>query len=194
MKSFIDLNALLSGCNWKLKGPDSKILLETAISIKPKTIVEVGGGIWGCSTVLLALVAKECGGHVYSIEPQINGEWRSNLDKFNVSDYVTRICDWSTNVSRCFFSGMDIDYLFIDGDHRTRWVLADYHYWEPLVRKGGCIAFHDYNDTKIGMDVRRALDIINETDSGKLEEVGRWNGVISCGIIVFRKGNIYENV
>jgi len=36
-----------------------------------------------------------------------------------------------------------LDMLFIDGDHSYSSVEADYANYEPLVRKGGIIAFHD---------------------------------------------------
>lgn len=40
----------------------------------------------------------------------------------------------------------EIDLLFIDGDHSYEGVKKDYEMYESLVRKGGCIAFHDANN------------------------------------------------
>ncbi len=37
----------------------------------------------------------------------------------------------------------DIDVLFIDGDHSYEGVSKDYELYNPFVRKGGIIAFHD---------------------------------------------------
>jgi hypothetical protein len=35
------------------------------------------------------------------------------------------------------------DFVFLDADHRTERVLADYHAWLPKVRKGGALFGHD---------------------------------------------------
>ena len=39
--------------------------------------------------------------------------------------------------------GSAVDMLFIDGDHGYNSVQDDYANYEPLVRKGGIVAFHD---------------------------------------------------
>lgn len=44
---------------------------------------------------------------------------------------------------RAVFGEHQIDYLFIDGDHRYEGVKSDFETYGPLVRKGGLIAFHD---------------------------------------------------
>jgi cephalosporin hydroxylase len=36
-----------------------------------------------------------------------------------------------------------VDMLFIDGSHKYTFVEADFNHYEPLVRSGGIIAFHD---------------------------------------------------
>lgn len=41
------------------------------------------------------------------------------------------------------FPDRDVDILFIDGDHSYEGVRADYYNYQPLVRKGGLIVFHD---------------------------------------------------
>ncbi|WP_338733345.1 class I SAM-dependent methyltransferase [Mangrovimonas cancribranchiae] len=40
-------------------------------------------------------------------------------------------------------NGRQIDFLFIDGDHRYEGVKSDYEMYSGLVKKGGLIAFHD---------------------------------------------------
>lgn len=39
--------------------------------------------------------------------------------------------------------GSSVDFLFIDGDHTYDGVRQDFEMYEPLVRRGGVIAFHD---------------------------------------------------
>jgi len=51
------------------------------------------------------------------------------------------------------------DFLFIDGDHSTEGARMDFYMYAPLVRKGGLIAFHDYNYEP----VRKAIDSIDLT-------------------------------
>ena len=58
------------------------------------------------------------------------------------------------------------DLIFIDADHRYDAVMADIQAWEPLVRLGGILCGHDYEDYWPG--VKRAID---ETGGCKL--VGR---------------------
>lgn len=40
-------------------------------------------------------------------------------------------------------AGLDLDFLFIDGDHSYEGCMNDFEMYGPLVRKGGLIAFHD---------------------------------------------------
>lgn len=40
-----------------------------------------------------------------------------------------------------------VDFLFVDGDHRHEGVWADFRMYSPLVRKGGLVAFHDVSQT-----------------------------------------------
>ncbi len=39
-----------------------------------------------------------------------------------------------------------VDFLFIDGDHKEASVESDYANYEPLVKTGGIVAFHDCNE------------------------------------------------
>ena len=42
-----------------------------------------------------------------------------------------------------FLSGRPVDLLFIDGDHAYASVKSDFESFEPVVRRGGIVAFHD---------------------------------------------------
>ena len=46
------------------------------------------------------------------------------------------------------FNHEPIDVLFIDGDHSYEGVKKDFELYEPLVKKGGLICFHDICDHK----------------------------------------------
>ncbi len=77
-------------------------------------------------------------------------------------------------------NGRAIDFLFIDGDHRYPGVKKDYALYEPLVRPGGLIAFHDIRPVdrdstievfKLWEEIKQAApsteEIINEPYRGR---------------------------
>jgi len=55
-------------------------------------------------------------------------------------------------------SGQDVDLLFIDGSHKYTFVQSDFSHYEPLVRSGGIIAFHD----TIGRGPKRFVEELKE--------------------------------
>ncbi len=166
----------------QLSLPDCEILWRTAEVVKPKLIVEIGA-MYGTSSMLFATLAKQTDGHLYSIEPAPTEKWHANMEALQLKDYVTLINAPSPWIDPDILPH-EIDYLFIDGEHRTRWCLMDYHYWEPFVRPGGRIAFHDYTGRKgEGKHIKRAIDMILETDA--LVEVDRSEAI--AGVIVFEK-------
>jgi len=44
-----------------------------------------------------------------------------------------------------YIKDKSLDFVFIDGDHRTSFVRADIAVWRPKVKKGGVIFGHDWN-------------------------------------------------
>ena len=185
-----DYTDILNSCGGRLSSVDASIIFNTALSIEAKTIVEIGS-MDGCSAMVFGHVLQQTGGHLYCIEPNPKTRWKANMDRLGLADYATSIMrssPWINPTDVGFTPGpMPIDYLLIDGDHRTRWTIVDYHYWEPYVRQGGMIAFHDWTGGKgVGAMVQRAVGIILEDDEDGLEEVAR-NEARDRGIIVFRK-------
>jgi len=69
--------------------------------------------------------------------------------------------------------GRPIDFLFIDGDHRYEGVKRDWESWEPLVRPGGLVAFHDIqHDAPVDtIQVWRLWDEIKAAHPERTEEV-----------------------
>ena len=146
--------------SWELE-----TLYKTASSIKAKSILEIGA--WdGCSTMILGAIAKENNGKLYSIDPILTVDMLKNLDELGLRDSVVNIVESSPWVDMKYMSN-SYDYIFIDGNHDTRWVLVDYHYWSKFLRKHGMIAFHDVYFPS----VKRALEIIKETDGKNLKEI-----------------------
>ena len=195
---------ILNSCGGRLSIADAKILCRIALELEAKVIVEIGSKD-GCSSMTFAEAVKQTGGHLYCIEPAITQKWQDNMERLNIRQYVTAVpkaSPWAYP-SRNPFEGAEdkpwadkpivdfllpiIDLLLIDGDHRTRWTIADYHFWEPYVRTGGVIVFHDWTGANgVGAWVQRAVSIILEDDADGLEEVAR-NESNSRGLIAFRK-------
>jgi len=67
---------------------------------------------------------------------------RQTLDVLQVDSHLAS----TREAVERFFEGKPLDVLFIDGDHAYDGVRCDYELYEPLVRPGGMIAFHDIVD------------------------------------------------
>lgn len=167
----------------RLSAADARCLHKNALAIKAANILEIGAA-GGCSTMVLGNVARLTGGHLYSIDPKPEGRWKPNIDSLGLGQYVTLIKQYSPWVDPKLVK-TPIDFLLIDGDHRTKYTIADYQYWQHYVRKNGLVCFHDWtgaggNDAEI----KRAVTIILETDD--LREVDRVEGK-DKGLIIFEK-------
>lgn len=181
----VDFNEIYERGKALLKCEEAECLYNTAMEIHAKNILEIGS-CYGTSSMTLASVAKETGGHLQSIEAVPQVLWRQNMDEMGLSKYCTMIAGYSPWVDDRTIN-TPIDYLFIDGEHRTRWCLTDYQYWGAYVRIGGRIAFHDYTGAnKAGKGVMRSVDIILEDDADCLKEIARIDLRIS-GLIIFEK-------
>lgn len=194
---------ILNSCGGRLSINDAKILYHTALDIDAQTILEIGS-MDGCSSMVFGEVCKLTGGHLYCLEPNPKTRWKANMERLGLSDYATTIMKASPWVNPLDIGpiaadavirnevtntvgSQPIDYLLIDGDHRTAWTITDYRFWEPYVRQGGVIAFHDWTGAKgVAAWVQRAVAIILEDDADGLEEIAR-DESSNRGIIVYRK-------
>ena len=77
-------------------------------------------------------------------------EFTSKLVQFSNRSKFYRM---ATTEAAKHISDGQLDFVFIDADHRYQSVLADIKTWSPKVRVGGHITGHDCNHT----DVKRAL-------------------------------------
>lgn len=180
-----DIAEMLQRCGARLTVDDVALLRQTANEIVAKNIVEIGSA-GGCSTMVLGEIARDHGGHLYCIDPGPEGRWYSNVEWKDLALWVTLIKKKSPWIDPSEVA-IPIDYLFIDGDHRTRWVLMDYHYWFPSVRVGGRITFHDWNSGPDGAQVKEAVNLILETDSEALKLVAEAASSSTRGSICFEK-------
>ena len=110
--------------------------------IKPKVIVEIGIKEGGNLKILSTHLPKK--GIVVGIDPREEIPWKMK-DCLCESHHISLNSHSEEAVSKLeeILDGKPIDVLFIDGDHSTEGMVADYNDYSPLVRKGGIIAVHD---------------------------------------------------
>lgn len=137
--------------------PDEGIFLyESAKKVKQKNaIVEIGS--WkGRSTICLGKGAKDGNqATVYAIDPHVGSslhqnmfgsvdtfqEFTQNIRNAKVDQHIEPIRDTSENAIKNF--GNSIEFIFIDGTHKFKFVNLDLKLWFPKVVNGGIIVFHD---------------------------------------------------
>ena len=68
-----------------------------------------------------------------------------------------------------------LDFMFSDGDHSDKGVMADLAAWVPKVRPGGLIAGHDWNNERTLQDVERAvMDYFGSLDGIETDVNNTW--------------------
>lgn len=167
----------------RLSLDDCRLLYESAVAISAERILEIGAAC-GTSSIILGLACRQTGGHVLSIEPRPRTEWYDNIKAYGLTDIVTLLPGFSPWVE--LRERAVLDFLFIDGEHKTRWCLMDYHYWSHFVRPGGRIAFHDIYGPP-SAKVNRAIEMILADDGKNLAEIGRCPPARDCGTVIFEK-------
>lgn len=163
---------------------DARLLMRSCERTNANIVFEIGAREGG-SSLVLADCMRKVNGELFSLECYPKGRWHENIKLFDLEEHATLIegvSPWHTNgVPETY------DVLFIDGNHRTRWCLVDYHCWEPRLRVGGEVIFHDWcGAAGYKEQIQRAVSIILETDKNKLEEVDRVEGK-DRGCIAFKK-------
>ena len=129
---------------------------------KDSVIVEIGS--WkGKSTYCMARGLRA--GKIYAIDPfNAEGEEGSKetyentkgevplfdqfittLKQYGLTDKIEPLKGYSHEFIDRF---SQIDFLFIDGDHSIKGCDYDFTHYSPLVKKGGFIAFHDFDPSR----------------------------------------------
>lgn len=152
-------------CNRRLSVQELEFLYNVADEISPKNILEIGGAD-GCSSIALGYVAQKYSGQVQTIEPQRCPQWDLNIKSLGLDKYVTKIRGRSIQIPIDKIN-VPIDFLFIDGDHRTEHCLKDYYYFSDHIKEKGRIAFHDVHSIQKGPGLKKALAIILEANDVK---------------------------
>ena len=173
--------------NRRLSRGDADLLWRMAERTEARTLVEIGSAD-GCSSLVLGRWAQQHAGRLLCIEPEPRGKWRQNIADWQLEPHVRLVRAASPWLDALELFDGEIDLLFIDGNHKTRWCLVDYHFWAPFVRVGGGIVFHDWTGAGgNGAQVRRAVEIILETDADLLEQVDESTGPDKGAVAFLRK-------
>jgi len=136
---------------------DSHLLVAYSIArfLPAYRIVEIGVDD-GSSTLPLAIAASELGGHLDSVDPAACSVAVTLMDQARLLQCWTFHRTTSEDyASRC---PPGVDLVLIDGDHSPEGVTADWYAYEPLVRPGGLLLFHDALNTQDFPGIARLID------------------------------------
>ena len=168
-----DLRIILSDNAPKLTGPANLEVIDGIIQMteadilsvlsiiekleKDSILVEIGSSFGHLTTVLGEFARfKQCklftidnfvgtGSELESCykKNDIRAMLERNLKNFGIEDFVTIIEGDSAKKSN-YFKDKEVDFVFIDGDHRYSQVKEDIMSWFPKIKTGGTMAGHDY--------------------------------------------------
>lgn len=130
-------------------------LLEMLGSAPPEVVLEIGtdrGGtlfLWtrvaAPDAVLLTLDIKRMIGRLGPFSPfaLVRRSFERDGQRVELIDDVDSQDAETLERVLALLDGRAVDFLFVDGNHRYEAVRRDFELYEPLVRPGGLIAFHD---------------------------------------------------
>lgn len=157
----------------QVRSVEMEPLYKHCFEFTTPTIVEIGSA-HGASSIILAEAAKELDGHLYCIDSypedyygqqNFGKKAKDAFTKNVVKKYPKKTLTFHNCTSRDAhpllveqFGGKPfIDVLFIDGDHSRNGVDDDCRLYLPLLKNGGYVAFHDYNNVAF-IGVKQAAD------------------------------------
>ena len=140
--SFEDAWPRIAAVKGWLAPEEARALYEAAAEVPPgRWIVEIGSH-HGKSTTALALGRRD-GVPLLAIDPlpdeAVLRAFRANMERVGADVELFR----GTSDEAAAVHRPEIGLLFVDGAHDRASVLSDIDRWEPLVREGGVVAFHD---------------------------------------------------
>ncbi len=191
-RNVLDLNIMKEIDGW-LTTKEAIALFRIAKRLKRKcTIVEIG--TWkGKSTFVLAkgLGSK---GEIICIDPfdatapfdkasektyksktsktSLFLQFKRKMVKLKVWNKITPFKGYSSEYN----SKRAIDFLFIDGDHSKKGCMFDFAKFSPLIKKGGFIGFHDYNENRKKFGVTQTVDLC-VADNNEYKYVGLYDSL-----------------
>lgn len=172
-------------------------LIERIQAIEPKVIVEIGTKLGGTLLIwsqfdldLLVSIDLPHGIHgagyplqrVKLFEMFVANKPNTRLELFRAD---SQAAETRARLEQTL-NGRQIDFLFIDGDHRYTGVAKDFELYSPLVRKGGLIAFHDIrpNPSDPSIEVYQLWDQLKDSPNATELITEPYQGKFGIGVLV----------
>jgi len=175
-------------------------LVELVAKLQPKRILEVGslyGGTmwyWMHASNNATIISVDSGvgapnANVSDIDQTRLTLWPEWERETNCTIVQVRADSTAQDTVEAVNKYAPFDFIFVDGGHDFNTVMADWQNYWPMLKAGGCFAFHDiaYPDNNpIGCGVGIVWRTVR--DNGKWQEfVREYNPQQHCGIGVMWK-------
>lgn len=124
--------------------PPSEGLRKLVDTVTPQDCVGVEIGVYHADTSLHMLKKSKNLGYLYCIDPYIHRTPRYKKVDKQLSQFNN--CTLLRMKSHAAVDKVpdDLDFVFIDGDHRYAIVLQDLYDWVPKLKPGGLLVGHDW--------------------------------------------------
>ncbi|MGV3772336.1 MAG: class I SAM-dependent methyltransferase [Verrucomicrobiales bacterium] len=147
--------------------PAEAFLLHTLAGKLPNEAVAAEVGSWmGRSSVAIALPLVEKKGKLHTIDDHrgitgaegytpreyLLGQFEKNIRESGVASVVEHHPKSSDDLAGEW--NTQVDFLFIDGDHRHQAVVNDIRHYTPFVKPGGWLAFHDSGNPEVSKAIK----------------------------------------
>lgn len=170
MKTIDELWKLLQNVELiQIHASEAEAMYKHCFEFQHPLIVEIGCA-HGASSIILAEAAKELGGLLTCFDtypedypgaaPGKFGVYAQRAFEKNLESYGDVMSFFKSDSSKVagVIGSRKIDLLFIDGDHYYDGVSFDCKNLLSLVKPGGYVAFHDYNNQGAFPGVKKAAD------------------------------------
>lgn len=148
-------------------------------SLEPTATLEIG--CWDGGT----LTRWMRGGRVVAIDDvcRFADVWQQRADDSETDLHILKGNSHDPEVTERAADLGPFDLIFIDADHSYDAVVQDWADYRPLVRPGGCVAFHDIrrSDTRPDLEVHKLWDELKATPGALTVEIMHtledWGGI-----------------
>src|SRR5579864_4329433 len=173
-------------------------LLEQLAKAPPRVVLEIGtdrGGtlfLWtrvaAPDALLLSLDVQKMVGRLGRFSPfaLVRQSFERDEQRIELIDQADSHEPGTVEQVRTILAGRSVDFLFVDGDHRYESVRRDFDLYEPLVRPGGMVAFHDISPHTTA-DTEGTAAFWGELKQRYATEERIQDGIAGYGIGVYRK-------
>lgn len=145
MKNTIEHSRLGSDINEHLL-----TLYNVALEIKARTIIELGTRT-GESMIPLLEAAHATKGRLYSVDVELCEEAKRKVKEFGLGERWTFVMSDDIEFGLKWPQTNPIDMVFVDTTHEYEQTKKEIAIFEPLIRPGGIMAFHDTESRKDGV-------------------------------------------